>query len=157
MEKVWNEIQSRANKLKPGARDTAYERFFFAAFDCACHPRSLTSAREREAHAARFSAAAEVIRSIGNKGEADRIDAIVAAEQNRRTNVSFKEDFRRGHELVVVKKHNDNDPARAYVILLASVPRELFGDFLYGTIATTASVALNCEITKDTVRSWVDQ
>ena len=43
------------------------------------------------------------------------------------------------------------------MILLASVPRELFGDFLYGTIATTASVALNCEITKDTVRSWVDQ
>jgi len=52
------------------------------------------------------------------------------------------------------KRGVGDDLTRGYVRALALGTRAIFGKFLYGTLATTASVALNKSIDRKTVEDW---
>jgi hypothetical protein len=55
---------------------------------------------------------------------------------------------------LMVKYHSYNPIGRAYVRVVGQKVRELFGSSLFGTVAITASVALNQEIQWQQVRNW---
>jgi hypothetical protein len=55
---------------------------------------------------------------------------------------------------IVVTRIRGNRRARAYVVKLVEMCQYLFGENLHGTIATTASVALQQKILRQTVREW---
>ena len=56
---------------------------------------------------------------------------------------------------LVVKHHKDDGHGRAYVRVLGGLTRKLFGDSLYRTVATTASVALQQDIDWQQAREWL--
>jgi hypothetical protein len=74
----------------------------------------------------------------------------------------FQNTLQKGHDKItrgklrelVVKKHSKDDAARAYVIVLSGVTRELFGNVLRRTIAHTATVALRNRVSESNVRKW---
>lgn len=56
---------------------------------------------------------------------------------------------------LVVQHHSDDAVARAYVRMLGDLTKKLFGSVLRNTIATTASIALQREVTEWQVRNWM--
>jgi hypothetical protein len=61
---------------------------------------------------------------------------------------------KRSDSTLIVPYHTKADLARAYVLVLGHRTRELFGDILFRTVATTASVALDRKIDWQQVRKW---
>jgi hypothetical protein len=61
---------------------------------------------------------------------------------------------RQPNPLLMVKQYGRDDDARAYVRLLSYLARGLFDSPLFGTVAKTASVALDRPITWQQVRDW---
>jgi hypothetical protein len=59
-----------------------------------------------------------------------------------------------GGDSFTIERDFGNRSPRAYVRLLAPETRILFGTPLYGTLATTTSVALGCTVTTPQVREW---
>lgn len=57
---------------------------------------------------------------------------------------------------LLVENHIKDDEARAFVQALSAETKDLFGEVLYGTVATVATVALDQEISERQVRNWWD-
>jgi hypothetical protein len=55
---------------------------------------------------------------------------------------------------LVERATGDRDDTRVQVRHVATVTREIFGSFMYGTVATTASVAKGSSITWKNVENW---
>jgi hypothetical protein len=66
----------------------------------------------------------------------------------------------KGHPLVLERRRpdKDDDETRAIVRSIAVVTKSIFGNFLYGTVATVACVALKLETDLDAakVRDWCE-
>jgi len=53
-----------------------------------------------------------------------------------------------------VARNTGDGQARGFARALSALCREQFGYPLYGTVATVASVVLECDITREAVREW---
>jgi hypothetical protein len=57
---------------------------------------------------------------------------------------------------LLVERHEEPPYVRAYCIELAEITRRLYGDALYGVIASIATKVLNKTVTKASVRYWCE-
>ena len=149
---VWREL------ARGKATDKALVEFFDCAFQRARFPYFVTTPKDRAAQAAAWSSVAELCRWSHEHGIAARMRPELAAAlvlvANHFEEVAHKEG-NTDSPLVVKHHHNINDEARAYVRVLGGLTRKLFGIALYRTVATTASVALQQEISLQQVRDWL--
>jgi hypothetical protein len=153
MRMVWNVFKGKPPpKLK---------WFFLVAYDAAVHHRTIRTAKWLNEEAARFSTVADVGRPWINKEDAKKLNAAALAMQERSRQlgadqpVAISPSGWRPPSLVVVHRHEESDEARAYVLELSNVTRELFhGKVMLNTVATTASVALGITVTARQVRKW---
>jgi hypothetical protein len=155
MEWVWREFVEgeRPANFKRLLPDSL-KRFFFIAYDAACHTRHVTTVKQLKV----------TKRSTSDQHRKQIADSIVAqATQAARTR-------RRGDKFVtpplklrpkgwrpptlVVWRQEDSNPVRAYVLEVSGLARELFGNISYRTIATVASVALQQQVTERQVKRW---
>jgi hypothetical protein len=156
MRDVWTTLEKRA------ASDEELRDFV----GCACshallYGRKIYPAmtrRERDARAKRYSDAAELCHLVIPTSGRSRIfpELVKAASVMAKF---FEATSRAQGSLcspVVVENHIKEDEARAYVQVLGAETKDLFGDVLYGTVATVASVALDRKISSRQVRNWCD-
>jgi hypothetical protein len=102
------------------------------------------------------STAAEACRDATRHDVEVRNDPELAAALVR-TAAYFEKRGREAHPLgahYLVKHRTKHDPARVYVRTLRDLTKKLFRNSLDGTVATTASIALNQKITRRQVRNW---
>jgi hypothetical protein len=68
----------------------------------------------------------------------------------------FEDEARKitNHPYFLGRRMGEGDTTRARVRAIAARTRAIFGKFLYGTVATVASIALQTEIGAETVRKW---
>ena len=134
MEQVWKTLNGKSPaKLK---------RFFFFAYDAACHRRSVTPLKV----AKRIDGVAQAMRGA----RARRGDKFMAPP------LALKPDGWQPPNFVF-SKHQESDAVRAYVLELSGLTSELFGEISYRTVATTTSVALRRRVTWRQVRKWTDR
>jgi hypothetical protein len=153
MRTVWNVFKGKPPpKLK---------WFFLVAYDAAVHPRTIRTAKWLNEEATRFSTVADVGRPWINKQDVNKLNAAAQAMRERSRQlgadgpVALSPSGWRPPPLVVVHRHEESDEARAYVLELSNVTRELFrGKVMLNTVATAASVALGITVTARQVRKW---
>lgn len=159
MEGVWDELRRRQ-----GASADQMRQYFFYAYDAACHPRPVTTGAELIEMAKTFRAAA----AYAAKWRAGPVDARLpeklyemAIDAERRAGISaadptvvLEPSGWRPPALVVLQRETQANAARAYVYELSNFTRQHFGRVLMGSIAVTASVALEQEITREQVHDW---
>lgn len=150
MRHVWRHLKQHSKS------DKALAEFFGCAWQSARFPNIVTTPKDRATLAAPWSSAAELCRwtnehDIGARMNPDLAAALVRVADH------FDDVARQRGRLdspLVVSHHGKDDEARAYVRVLGTRTRELFGNTLYGTVATTASVALKRKIGWRQVRQW---
>jgi hypothetical protein len=153
MHYVWRELARHRT-------DNALVEFFDLAWQQARLPHFVTTPKDRAAAAAPWAQAAELCRWLNDPNNhqlAPRMNPELSKALARVAD-HFEEVARREGRLdspLVVKHHNIDDTVRAYVRVLGAVTHKLFGASLYGTIARTASVALQREISWQQVRNWL--
>jgi hypothetical protein len=113
--------------------------------------------KERDARARRLSDAAELCRAMVPHSGRSRINPKLAAAALVMAN-HFDANARFMMGLLqspwVVEHRIKDDEARAYVQALGAETKDLFGEVLYGTVATVATVALDQKISSRQVRNW---
>jgi hypothetical protein len=148
MRYVWRELAHRK------ATDKALVEFFNCAFQRARFPYFVTTPKDRAALAAAWTRTAKSCRQSSSI-EQDNSELAAALD---RTAEYFEELARKEGNTdspLVVKLHRGNGHHRAYVRVLGDLTHKLFRGPLYGTVATTASVALQQKISRQQVRDWL--
>jgi hypothetical protein len=148
MRYVWRVLVHRE------ATDRALVEFFDCAFQRARFPHFVTTPKDRAALAAAWTRTAKACRqsSFIEQYNPKLSAALVLAADY------FEEIARREGNTdspLVVKRHRGDGHHRAYVRVLGNLTRRLFGNSLYRTVATTASVALQQDIDWQQVREWL--
>jgi hypothetical protein len=172
MRDVWIALKTALNGEPPAE----FKRFMFTAYDCAVHPRTVTTPEQLNDEAAKFSTVVEVGRPWIDKQDAKKLGEMVRAMRDRSSRLgadqpvdlspptSFTVRHAMGQfgehgwrpPLVVLKRHKDAE-VRAYVLELSTVTYKLFHSILLGTVATTTSVALQTNVTVRQVQEWNSQ
>jgi hypothetical protein len=145
---VWRVLAHRE------ATDKALVEFFDAAFQRARFPYFVTTLKDRAALAAAWTRTAK---SCRQSSFIERWQPELSAALDR-TAEYFEELARKEGNTdspLVVKHHSGDGHGRAYVCVLGDFTRKLFGSPLYGTVARTASVALQQKISLQQVRDWL--
>jgi hypothetical protein len=150
MRYVWRELPHRE------ATNKALVEFLDCAFQRARLPYFVTTPKDRAALAAPWASAAELCR-WSHEHNAAQMNPELAAALLIAADHFEGEACREGNtdSPLIVKRHSDDDRGRAYVRVLGALTRKLFGSPLFGTVATTASVALQQEINWQQVREWL--
>jgi hypothetical protein len=148
---VWRELAHRK------ATDKSLVEFFDCAFQPARFPFFVTTPKDRAAQAAPWASAAELCRWSHKHGIAAQMNPELAAAFLLVADHFEGEARRKGNtdSPLVVKRHRGDGHHRAYVRVLGNLTRRLFGNSLYRTVATTASVALQQDIDWQQVREWL--
>jgi hypothetical protein len=137
---------------------------FFAAVVIQVWIRNEPQARsDISAFCARFANAAQTARNARLNPflcppDADDIAALARAETILAQIAANIERRAQGHPLVLGRRRTDKegDATRALVRSIAKRTKTIFGEVLYGTVATVANIALKLEVDLDTakVRDW---
>lgn len=154
MEDVWTTLKKRR------ASDDKLRDFV----SCACEKALLygrkivpaTTRRENDALAKRLSDAADLCRQIIPPSGRSRIRPKLVEAASVMANF-FEVGARLQRSLRppwVVENHIKNDEIRAYVQFLGAETKDLFGNVLFGTVATVASITLDRKISQRQVRNW---
>jgi hypothetical protein len=152
MRNVWRLLEKRA------ASDGALVEFFACAFQRTRLPYFVTTPKDRAALAAPWSSAARLCRWTKEHDIAAQMNPALAAAADMLAR-HFDEFARKEGRLdspMVVGHHGKDDSARAYVRVLGDTTKRLFGGVLFGTVATTATVALQRPVRWQQVRKWCD-
>jgi hypothetical protein len=152
MESVWREL------IKRKRPDIALVEVFDRAFSLARFPRPVLTKADRARMAAPYVSAAKLCRSMKENdiaaltnlklGLAAALDLVISHADEWASRVQPPD------SPLTVKRHGSDAEARAFVLLLGSLTRKLFGRISYRTVATIVSVALGREITWHQVREW---
>jgi hypothetical protein len=150
MRYVWKEL----HRHKP--HDTALVEFFDSAFQGARLPYFVTTPQDRAALAKPWSTAAKLCRAAKEISIPARLQPELAAALDVAAGILEAIEQREGNldSPMIVKQRGKDDIGRAYVRMLSSETRRLFNSPLFGTIAKTATVALDRPITWQQVRNW---
>jgi hypothetical protein len=154
MEDVWNTLKKRR------ASDSALRDFV----SCACEQALLyghkiypmMTRKERDARAKRLTDAADLCRALIPASGRSRITPKLVKAASVMANF-FEQGARLERSLrspIVVENRIDDDEIRAYVQILGAETKDLFGNVLFGTVATVASIALDRKISSRQVRNW---
>jgi hypothetical protein len=148
MRYVWRGLAQRE------ATDEALIEFFDCAFQRARLPYFVTT---RKDHATLAAAWAQTAKQCRSSSIIERWNPELSSVLDRAAD--YFEKIARDEECrvspLVAKHHSGDGHGRAYVRVLGDLTRTLFGSPLYGTVAKTASVALQQKISLQQVRDWL--
>jgi hypothetical protein len=126
-------------------QEQACAAFFAYAVIELSSQRAIGTQAQFDVLAKKWLDAANLCRSIGEKTAAERIEDQVRLRPLRSPYILGRSSKGRG-----------DDKTRTQVRALAAAAHRIFGSFLYGTVATIATVALQTKITKQSVINWSD-
>ena len=135
-------------------QDCAMYCFFFGAYYIGRDPLPLLTRNELDKYVEKYGKTArkleelsKTVRSFGIEGHAEEL---LQQASDLEGDASFVEVDYEDRGIKIVERPRGDRHLQSYVVQLARISRAIFGDPLYGTLATTANVALERE-RKETV------
>jgi hypothetical protein len=158
MKWVWKELGNDPDKLRLPHK---LKQFLFVAYDAACHRRPVVTMAELEEEAAKYAFGVSARRWIDTRVASGLDETARAMRARSRKFGADPPILERGRlfrpPLVVVSQHEPSDLVRAYVLELSRLTCKLFTSPHLKTVATTASVALQCKVTQNQVKKWISK
>jgi hypothetical protein len=150
MRYVWKELQRR------GASDDALWMFASSACHEALNPGIVVTTKERDKGAEQFANVATICRNMIDQDNRVRNHPKLAAAFALVADhfELWAQETKLLKSPHLVKHRTKDNEARNYVLALGKTTHDLFGNTLYSTVATVASIALGRKVDPARVRYW---